>query len=339
MSKIGFLIVNLGSPKSPQEEDVRRYLRQFLMDPYVIDVPFLLRWLIVELGILRSRPRESAHAYQSIWTDEGSPLITISRQFVEKLKTLGPEPVALGMRYGEPSVELGVNELVMAGVTHIVLVPMYPHYAMSSVTTVVQEFSRVISKCTPDVTTSIVPPFYNHPAYITALANRIRPTLATIDHLLFSYHGLPERHLRKTDATGKHCMTDGCCDRPSSAHATCYRHQVFITTKLVAESLGLRPDQWSLSFQSRLGKDPWIQPFTDDVIPALAAKGVQNLGVVCPAFVADCLETIEEIGERARDQFLEAGGTSFQLIDCLNSDPDWVAAMRSIIQESVPANF
>lgn len=334
--KPGYLIVNLGSPKSPSEHDVRVYLRQFLMDPYVIDVPFLLRWLIVELGILRSRPKESAEAYHSIWTENGSPLIHISRQFVQALRQRISEPIALGMRYGEPSVGAGIRELQTQGVDHIVLVPMYPHHAMSSVTTVVEEFKSQLRVLAPTVPFTIVPPFYAHPEYISSLVTSIRPAIEHYDHLLFSYHGLPERHLKKCDPTGGHCLTENCCSRSSVAHETCYKHQVMVTAQKVVDALGLTPDQWSVSFQSRLGKDPWITPFTDVVIPELVQRGVKRLAVVCPAFVADCLETIEEIGERARDQFLEAGGEAFGLIDCLNDDPEWADAVVRIVSDVVP---
>jgi len=336
--KTGILIANLGSPDSPSVPDVRRYLRQFLMDPYVIDVPFLLRWLIVELGILRSRPAESAEAYRSVWTEEGSPLITISRRFVADLRRHIGSPIALGMRYGNPSVESAVQELAAQGVHHIVLVPMYPHHAMSSVTTAVVEFDRAIARRAPQMSTSVVPPFYSHPAYISSLAAKIAPVMNDVDHLLFSYHGLPERHLKKADPTGCHCLSKGCCERHSRAHATCYRHQVYETTRLVVAQLGLNDQQWSVSFQSRLGKDPWITPFTDVVVPELAAKGVRRLAVVCPAFVADCLETIEEIGDRVHHQFIAAGGSDFQLIPCLNDSPAWVAAMATIIRETATAS-
>ncbi len=335
----GILIANLGSPDSPAVKDVRRYLRQFLMDPFVLDIPVWLRFLVVEFGILPSRPHASAEAYRSIWTAEGSPLVTISRRFCAALKDSMTGPIALAMRYGSPSIESGVAELVAMGVDRIVLVPMYPHYAMSSVTTVVVEFESVMARLAPGVGKSVVPPFFSHPLYIAALADQIRPVLLDVDHVLFSYHGLPERHLKKTDPTGSHCMTEGCCDRKSVAHDTCYRHQVRITTQRVVDTLGLSSDQWSLSFQSRLGKDPWLTPFTDAVIPELAARGVKRLGVVCPAFVADCLETIEEIGDRGRAQFLVAGGTELQMIPCLNDGPEWVAAMGTIIQETVAATL
>lgn len=337
--KTGILIANLGSPDSPSVKDVRRYLRQFLMDPYVIDIPVWLRFLIVELAILPTRPHASAEAYQSVWTAEGSPLVTMSRRFVAALQEKKTEPVALAMRYGSPSMEFGVNALLSKNVDRIVLVPMYPHFAMSSVTTAVVEFESVLNRLAPAMERSVVPPFFEHPLYIAALTQQMRPYVSEVDHILFSYHGLPERHLRKTDPTGAHCLTAGCCEKPSAAHATCYRHQVRTTTQRVVDQLGLSSDQWSLSFQSRLGKDPWLTPFTDKVIPELAARGVKRLGVVCPAFVADCLETIEEIGDRGRAQFLAEGGTEMQMIPCLNDGADWVTAMATIIQETVAATL
>ncbi len=330
--KTGILLVNLGSPDSPSVSDVRRYLRQFLMDGFVLDVPVPLRWLIVNLAILPTRPKQSAHAYQSVWTDEGSPLVVMSRRYRDAIADkLAGTPVELGMRYGNPSIASSVQALSDLGVTHFVLVPLYPHYAMSTVTTVQAEFKRVQPAGT---TCRVVNPFYADDRYIQALASSMAAAVSEADHVLFSYHGVPERHLRKTDPTMTHCLNQAdCCACASPAHATCYRHQVFETTRRVSAALGLPKDRYTVAFQSRLGRDPWLTPFADDTIVALAGAGIKKLAVVCPAFVADCLETIEEIGMSGKAAFLAAGGESFTLIDCLNVHPQWIDASVSIIQD------
>ncbi|NDC83347.1 ferrochelatase [bacterium] len=329
----GVLIANLGSPDSPSVADVRRYLGQFLMDPYVIDVPWPLRWMIVNLAILPTRPKASAEAYRSVWTEDGSPLVVNTQRFLDKFRAVVPFPVAMAMRYGSPSISTGVDELRRCGVDHIVVVPMYPHYAMSTVRTVVDEVDRYLAKQSDRPTVAVLPPFYNDPSYIEVMAASIRDRLADDTHLLFSYHGLPERHLRKTDCTGRHCMArPDCCDVESPAHATCYRHQVIETTRGIVAALGLDADRWSLAFQSRLGRDPWLQPYTDAVIRELAERGIRRLAVVCPAFVADCLETIEEIGDRAKEDFLHFGGDYFELIPCLNDRSDWVEVMANYVR-------
>ncbi|PIR21627.1 MAG: ferrochelatase [Deltaproteobacteria bacterium CG11_big_fil_rev_8_21_14_0_20_47_16] len=328
MAQRGILLVNLGSPDSPSVPDVRRYLREFLMDERVIDVNPWLRRLIVECTILPFRPKQSAHAYSKIWTDEGSPLIVTSRQVQKLLQEKLPYPVALGMRYGNPSIKAAIQALLAKGVDRIFLIPLYPHYAMSSVETVVVEVHRVLRELNAAALLEIQPPFYNEPSYINALIESAKPYLeAGYDHLLFSYHGLPERHLKLADRTKSHCMTEHCCTTPSPAHVTCYRHQVYETTRLFVEGAKIPKEKYSVAFQSRLGRDPWIQPYTDHEIPKLADRGVKNLLVMCPAFVSDCLETLEEIGMRAREQFLSAGGKNLTLIPCLNTHPRWVGAL------------
>lgn len=267
-----------------------------------------------------------------MWTDEGSPLVVISHRYRDALaKRFDDTPVALGMRYGNPSIGAAVQELTQSGVSHFIVVPLYPHYAMSTVTTVVAEFKRVQP---PGTTYRVVNPFYNDDRYISALADAMAPTIGNVDHVLFSYHGVPERHLRKTDPTDTHCLSQiNCCECRSPAHATCYRHQVFETTWRVTEKLGLAKDRYTVAFQSRLGRDPWLTPFADDTIVGLAESGVKRLAVVCPAFVADCLETIEEIGMSGKEAFLAAGGTSFTLIECLNVQPQWLDASVAIIRD------
>lgn len=325
-SKRGILLVNLGSPDSPSVPDVRRYLKQFLMDPRVIDSPWLVRKVVVGLFILPFRPRKAAAAYASIWTPEGSPLVVISRRVESLLRTKISHPLALGMSYGKPSIESAVSDLATAGVSDILLIPMFPHYAMSTFETVFVAVEDAIKKVAPGTRLQTKPPFYNDSDYIDALVTAATPHLSQgYDHLLFSYHGLPERHLRKSDPTKKHClMSATCCQTPSEAHKTCYRHQIFETTKAFIEKAGIPGDQYSVSFQSRLGRDPWLQPYTDDAIKELAAKGVKKLLVICPSFVADCLETLEEIGDEGKEEFLEHGGEEFVLVPCMNDHPRWI---------------
>jgi len=328
----GILLVNIGSPDSPSVSDVRRYLGQFLMDKHVIDTPYLIRKMVVSGFILPFRPKRSAHAYRSIWWDEGSPLIVISRRVRRLLSQQLDLPVELAMCYGSPSIDDGIRALKSQspGIENIRVIPLYPHYAMSTVQSTVVAVDKIVDKAGLQVDVQYVKPFYDNPHYIEALAESAREHLdGSYDHLLMSYHGLPERHLKKTDPTGSHCLSSGdCCVTPSPAHERCYRHQVLRTTELFTSKLGISQDKYTVSFQSRLGKDTWMQPFTVDEAVRLAKSGVRRLKVICPSFVSDCLETLEEIGIGVREQFLSAGGTEFDVIPCLNDHPVWIDALR-----------
>lgn len=322
----GVLLVNLGSPESPNAKDVKPYLDEFLMDKYVMDVPFLLRAFLVRGLILRNRPEKSADAYKKIWWEEGSPLVVLSKRMFEKVKKRVSVPVSLAMRYGNPNILLGLQELHDKGVNEVLIFPLYPHHAMSSTVTVNEKAEEIRKKHFPEMKFTNVPAFYNKPDYIQNLADLMKKHLDTFqyDHLLFSYHGLPERHIRKTDVTKSHCKIDGsCCNTPSSAHEFCYRHQCYETTKLVVEKLGISKDKYSVTFQSRLAGDKWLEPYTDIEINKMPEKGIKNLAVVTPAFVSDCLETLEEIAMEANDQFKEHGGKEFLAIPCLNDDDNW----------------
>jgi ferrochelatase len=333
MTSRAVLLVNLGSPDSPTEPDVRRYLREFLMDPRVLDAPWPVRFFVVNFSILPKRPRESAHAYSRIWTDEGSPLIVTSRHVQEKLQRRLSVPVELGMRYQNPSIEKAVNSLAARGVTETFLIPLFPHYAMSSYESALERVREVVRRVAPGMTLEVMPPYYAHPDYISALLAPAADALATPhDHVLFSFHGLPERHMRKADPTGQHClMTKDCCQTPCVAHETCYRAQCFATVRDVVASTGIPSSKYSVSFQSRLGTEPWLQPYTDQELVRLATAGVRRLVVLCPAFVADCLETLEEIGLRGRESFLKAGGTALTLVPCLNEHPLWLQALERMV--------
>lgn len=335
MSKPGVLLVNLGSPDSPSVPDVRRYLRQFLMDERVMDLPYWSRFLLVNACILPFRPKQSAEAYHKIWWPEGSPLVVISQRVCAKIRERLRVPVELAMRYQNPSIGVALDSLSRQGVDEILLLPLFPHYAMSSFETAVEEVKR-LAEGARFRSVSVVPPFYEDPDYIAALVGSAREYLERpYDHLLFSFHGLPERHLRKADPTGCHCLTvPDCCAKPSPAHATCYRAQCFRTVQAFVKEAGVTRS--STAFQSRLGRDPWLQPYTDQEVLRLAKEGVRRLLVICPAFVSDCLETMEEIGMRAKEEFLRAGGQDLTLIPCLNEHPLWLDALERILLKAGP---
>ena len=332
----GVLLVNLGSPESPTAKDVKPYLDQFLMDKYVIDVPFLLRALLVRGIILQTRPKKSAKAYAKIWWDEGSPLIVLSKRLQAKIRKQVNIPVELGMRYGNPSIESALQKLNDQGITEVLLFPLYPQYAMASTETILVLAEELRKEKFPHMTFTIVPAFYNKKDYIANLANSIKKHVEGFeyDHLLFSYHGIPERHIRKSDVTKSHCKIDGsCCNTPSPAHEFCYRHQCYETTKQVAEFLGLKEGTYSQTFQSRLAGDKWLTPYTDTEINKMPAKGIKKLAVVTPAFVSDCLETLEEIAMEANHEFKENGGEEFLAIPCLNDDDAWVQTVANWIED------
>ena len=337
MQKSGILLINLGSPDSPAVPDVRRYLREFLMDERVIDSPWPVRFALVNGLIIPRRAHQSSEAYASIWTREGSPLVVTSRNVSAALEKRLNLPVRAAMRYQSPSIEEGISELSRAGVDELVVVPMFPHYAMSSYETAVEKVKTVARSQAARMKSKIVEPYFAHPAYIAALAASAGEYLrANIDHLLFSFHGLPERHLRKADKTGCHCLkVPNCCEVPSPAHNTCYRAQCFKTVKAFVKETGLPAGSYSVAFQSRLGRDPWLQPYTDAEIRRLAGQGVKRLAVICPAFVSDCLETLEEIGIRGREIFRNGGGEELVLVPCLNEHPAWVDALEQFVNEAL----
>lgn len=337
MTQQALLLVNLGSPASTQVADVRRYLNQFLMDPYVIDLAWPLRRFVVSM-ILRKRPAASAHAYESIWWPEGSPLVVLGQRLQQAVQPLWPHgPVALAMRYGEPSMESVLCNLAQQGIQEVLLAPLYPQFADSTTTTVIEEAKRVIHKQGLKLSQRVLPPFYEKPEYLAALAASAEPYLSQgFDHVLLSYHGLPERHVRKADPSGGHCLGWAqCCEKATGdVLGRCYKAQCLRTSQGFAQAAGLRADQWSMAFQSRLGREKWIGPATDEVLEHLAAQGVKKLLVLCPAFVADCLETLEEIGERGKEQFVAAGGEHLELVPCLNDHPAWAQALVKLCQQA-----
>ncbi len=344
LHRTGILLVNLGTPDAPEPGPVRRYLREFLSDPRVIDINPIGRALLLNLVILPFRPKRSAAAYREIWTPEGSPLLNHGRALLAALRERIPEhPIELAMRYGNPSIAAGLERLRDQSCDQLIVLPLYPQYAASSTGSTVEKVYRTAATLWNTPYVAIVPPFYDHPAFLSAFAEVGEPTLAELapDHVLFSFHGLPERHVTAS-ADPKHCLARAdCCEQLIDQNRNCYRAQCFATARGLAARLGLGDEhgveqRWSIAFQSRLGRTPWIRPYTDEVIPALAKRGVRKLAVFCPAFVADCLETLEEIGMRAREDFLAAGGERLELVPSLNSHPSWVAAVEQLVREQLP---
>jgi ferrochelatase len=340
LAQIGVLLVNLGTPDAPQTAEVRRYLRQFLSDPRVLDISPLGRWLLLNLVILPSRPARSAEAYRKIWRPDGSPLLVHTRDLTERVRAALPDlPVEMAMRYGNPSIAAGLAALRDRGCDRIVVLPLYPQYAASSTGSTAEAVYRTAAGLwnTPYIT--VVPPFYEHPGFIDAFAAVGAPVLAELrpDHVLYSFHGLPERHMHKSDMSGAHCLRDdNCCAAIVAANRHCYRAQCHATARALTARLGLDPGATTISFQSRLGRAVWIRPYTDIVLPELARRGVKRVAVFCPAFVADCLETLEEIGLRAENDFKQAGGEALRLVPSLNASPVWVDAVVDLIREAAP---
>jgi ferrochelatase len=338
----GALLINLGSPESPNPKDVKKYLGEFLMDERVIDLAKPLRTFLVKGIILNTRPKKSAKAYKKIWWKEGSPLIVLSQRLQEAVQKKVSVPIGLAMRYGTPSIEQGIKELVDQGVDEIMLIPLYPQFAMATTETILVLAENIRDEKYPDLEFIVLPPFYNHPDYVRVLSESIQEYLSDKDweHLLFSYHGIPERHIRKSDVTKSHCKIDkSCCQTASKAHQYCYRHQCYETTRQVAEYLGLKEDRFSTSFQSRLGVDPWLQPYTDQTVARFAKKGTKKMAIVTPAFVSDCLETLEEIGMEAVEDFEEKGGEELHVVPCINTRKDWVNVMSRWIDQWAKAEM
>ena len=339
-SKRGVVLMNLGSPDSTEVKDVKKYLDEFLMDGRVIDKSWLFRAILVKGIIVPFRAPKSAAAYKTIWTKEGSPLVVNTKKLQQALQIEIEEPVEIAMRYGNPSPEAAFESLLkrVPALEEVIALPLYPHYAMSSYETAVESAKEIYKKKNYSFKLTFIKPFYKEENYIHALAENMRPFFEKeYDHLLFSYHGVPARHIKKSDVTGCHCLQkDNCCEVASPAHEYCYRHQVKTTTKLVTEELNIPKSKYSISFQSRLGKG-WLEPFTDIRLEQLPSEGIKKLLVVCPAFVSDCLETLEEIEERGKEIFMNAGGESYEMIPCLNTNPLWVQTIKGYI-ESIKEN-
>jgi ferrochelatase len=338
MNRVGVLLINLGTPDAPTPEAVGRYLREFLMDGFVIDVPKPLRWFFVNVMIVPRRKGQSAKAYQKVQLPEGSPLLVHTRELKERVAArLAADDryvVEYAMRYGNPSIASSLARLHSQDVSGIVVFPLYPQYAESSFETAVVETKRVAQEIGCAERLSFFSPFYDRPEFIAAFARRIAEDSEqqTPEHIVFSFHSLPERHLKRLDATKEHCLVEStCCDGIGTVNKNCYRAQCTFTARAIAAQLGLKEDSYTVSFQSRLGRAKWLGPATEDVLRDLARRGVKQVAVSCPSFVADCLETVEEMGIRGRKTFIEAGGEELLLIRSLNSDPLWVETVADWI--------
>ncbi len=333
--KRGIVLINLGSPDSTDVKDVSRYLHEFLMDERVIDKGIVVRTLLVKGLIVPFRAAKSAEAYKTIWWKEGSPLVVLTKKSQQEVQKFFDEPVEIAMRYGNPSPQTAYENLLqqVKNLEEVIIFPLYPHYAMSSYETAVEYMYEVHKKNNYSFKLKVVKPYYNDALYIDALAASMQPYLKNdFDKILFSYHGIPGRHLRKSDTTGTHCLkVNDCCNVASPAHTTCYRHQVFETTKLVTQRLNIPADKYEISFQSRLGKG-WLQPFTDKRLEEMPNEGIKKLLILCPAFVSDCLETLEEVAERGKESFMQAGGESYTMIPCMNTNVEWVNAVVEMLR-------
>jgi ferrochelatase len=337
----GLLLINLGTPDEPTSSAVRRYLREFLSDPRVLDINAVGRAALLNLVILPTRPSKSAEAYQKIWTDRGSPLLFHSQDLADKVRERLDSDwrVELAMRYGSPSIGDALERFRVAGITRLVVFPLFPQYAASSTGSALEVVYKHVAESWNTPYLTVVPPYYDDPLFIDAFAAVGRPVVDNQkpDHVLMSFHGLPERHMHKSDHTGSHCLrSDDCCAQMSSANSECYRAQCFATARALAAKLGLEDGKWEVTFQSRLGRTPWIKPYTDEVLLELPKRGIKKLAVFCPAFVADCLETLEEIGMRAVEDFKKAGGEELTLVPSLNSSDAWADAVAAMACREVP---
>ncbi len=333
MNKTGILLINLGTPDDTSIKSIRRYLREFLLDPRVLDLPTLLRYLLVYGIILPFRPARTAKAYKKIWQPDGSPL----RLHTEALETalakqLGDDYcVVAAMRYGNPSIASALAKL--SGCKKIIVLPLFPQYSSAATGSAIEHFFEQIKANWNLPEIQIIHEFYQAPVFINAYAETIKSHMPdTETYLLFSYHSLPERHLDKSHCQAS-CNRMSACPSMSSNNAFCYRAQCYRTSELIAQQLDLSAERYSTSFQSRLGRIPWIQPYTDKQLTALRKQGIKNIAVVCPAFVADCLETLEEIGIQAQEQWHELGGEKFTLLPCLNTDESWVNGLAHMLKQ------
>lgn len=343
--KRAVILMNLGSPDSTEVKDVRKYLDEFLMDKRVIHAPWFFRALLVKGIIVPFRAPKSAEAYRTIWWKEGSPLIVLTKQLQQQVQEKLDVPVEIAMRYGSPGPKQAYDSLMqqVPGLEEVILFPLYPHYAMSSFETAVEYMKTEKAKYKYPFELKVVAPYYNDADYIDAMAESIRPYLnQEFDKILFSYHGIPERHIRLSDVTGCHCLqSENCCTTPSPAHAQCYRHQTKETTRLLTKALNLPEEKVEHTFQSRLGRDQWLLPYTAVRLTELPGEGVKKMLIVCPAFISDCLETLEEIAIGGKEIFEHAGGEAYTAIPCLNIQPKWVDTLVKLsgapVKEAVKA--
>ena len=336
----GILLINLGTPDTPHTREVRIFLRELLSCKRVLDINPVWRWLLVNFVILPFRSRKSAKAYRKIWLEDGSPLLVYSQKLKNALgEQLSEEkiPVELGMQCGRPSLKSAMDRLRKQGCDRIIVLPMYPQYASSTYGSAIEELYKEILLDWNIPNMRIIPPFFSDSRFIEAWAKVGLPFLKNKpDHVLFSFHSLPIRHLNKSDCTGTWCKNDNaCCLELVHENRNCYSAQCYHTAKLLAGRLNLETEKWSVSFQSRLGSAEWIKPFTEEHLTKLAEQGVKRVVVFCPAFVVDNLETLEEIGIRADEHFRKNGGEELKLVPSLNYHPEWIEALTSIIRQQL----
>ena len=332
----GILLINLGSPKKLTKKSVREYLKVFLSDDYVLDLPKILQQIILRVFILPFRPKKTLEAYELIWTPEGSPLIISTESIAKKLSLKTGWDVDYAMRYEDPSIENALLNFKSKGIYKIIVISLYPHNAMATTITTEIETRIVAYKLSEDFELVFTKPFFDNEIYINAIANTIKPCIekASFDKIVFSYHGIPKRQAKKTDETGEHCFSDSnCCEIAGDGSKDCYRSHTRIASDLTAKKLGLSDDQWEVAYQSRLGPG-WLTPFTDKRLAELPEEGKKNIAVLCPSFISDCLETLEEIDIRGRKTFFDAGGEIMTYIPCLNDSEDTINLLENLVKSA-----
>ena len=333
---VGVLLINLGSPKELSKKSVRRYLRVFLSDDNVVDLPKFLQQFILRLFILPFRPKNTLEAYEKIWTKEGSPLIISTESIANKLTEKTGWNVEYAMRYEEPSIERALHKFKKNEINKIYVISLYPHNAMATTVTTELETKNVAMNVSNDFELIFTKPFFDNEEYINAMVNSIRPYVEnkSYDKIIFSYHGIPKRQAKKTDETGEHCFsTSNCCEIENDGSKDCYRSHTRKASDLTAKKLGLEDDQWEIAYQSRIGPG-WLTPFTDKRLAKLPEEGKDNIAILCPSFISDCLETLEEIDIRGRETFLKAGGKNMTYIPCLNDSEDTINLLENLVRTS-----
>ena len=333
-NKTGVLLINLGSPKELTKKSVKEYLRVFLSDDYVLDIPKILQQLILRLFILPFRPKNTLEAYELIWTPEGSPLILSTKSIAKKLSKKTGWDVNYAMRYEDPSIEKALVNFKSKDINKIIVISLYPHNAMATTITTEMETRIVANKISENFELIFTKPFFDNEIYINTLSNSIKPYIekSSFDKIIFSYHGIPKRQAKKTDETGEHCFSTGnCCEIESEGSKDCYRSHTRIASDLTAKKLGLSEDQWEVAYQSRLGPG-WLTPFTDRRLAELPEEGKENIAILCPSFISDCLETLEEIDIRGRKTFFDAGGRNMTYIPCLNDSEETVTLLENLVK-------
>tara|TARA_B100001113_G_scaffold150433_1_gene123371 strand:+ start:89 stop:1111 length:1023 start_codon:yes stop_codon:yes gene_type:complete len=332
----GVLLINLGSPKELSKKSVRQYLRVFLSDDNVVDLPKFFQQFILRLFILPFRPKNTLEAYEKIWTKEGSPLIISTESIANKLTEKTGWNVEYAMRYEEPSIEKALHKFKENEINKIYVISLYPHNAMATTVTTELETRNVAMNISNDFELIFTKPFFDNEEYINAMVNSIRPYVEnkSYDKIIFSYHGIPKRQAKKTDETGEHCFsTSNCCEVRNDGSKDCYRSHTRIASDLTAKKLGLEDDQWEIAYQSRIGPG-WLTPFTDKRLAKLPEEGIDNIAILCPSFISDCLETLEEIDIRGRETFLKAGGKKMTYIPCLNDSEDTINLLENLVRAS-----